>query len=143
MATDRLLLERWHPWREDATSDEKIDIMHRQADILRDHIRGLLQYVDGIDNQLQSGLKDTGGRLRSELQQLASDLRGERNQASRVDARGLGPIALGIILTGLPDELAAVAAVGWLAITGAILWTVAVSPSWLRDYRRALALSTD
>jgi hypothetical protein len=46
------------------------------------------------------------------VSELASELRGERSEASRVDARGFIPIAFGILLAGIPDELATIASIG-------------------------------
>ena len=99
--------------------------------------------IDCTTDELRKEIREAEGRVISQVRQLSSELRGERSQASRVDARGLGPIALGIILTGLPDELAAAVPVGWLAVAVAIIWTAVVSPSWLRDYRQALENSKD
>lgn len=130
--------ERWQPWREDAREDEKIDILHMQVDIVHQQIGELRSQIERTADDLRKEIREAEGRVVGQLQQLASEMRGERSQASRVDARGFGPIACGIFLTGLPDELAAVAVVGWAAVAGAVVWTVGVFPSWLRDYRLAL-----
>ena len=139
----RAYAEKWQPWRGDATSDEKIDILHKQVDILREEIGKLPMRIDDTADNLRNELREAEDRVVGQLRQLASEFRGERSQASRVDARGLGPIALGIILTGLADELSAVAAVGWLVAAVAIAWVALVTPSWLRDYRQALRYSND
>ena len=110
--------------------------MHRQIGELRGEI-------DRTADDLRKGIREGEGRIIGQLRQLASELRGERSQASRVDARGLAPIALGVILTGVPDELATIAVVGWLAVAVAVIWAVVVSPSWLRDYQQALQDSND
>ena len=90
---------------------------------------------------LRAEIRKTADGFASQIRQLESDLRGERTQASQVDARGFGPIAFGIVLTGIPGELAGVTPGGWLgwlivAISGC--WIIRVSPQWLRDYRQAL-----
>jgi hypothetical protein len=42
-------------------------------------------------------------------------------------------------MTGLPDELAAVALVGWLTVVVAAILIITLSPGgWLRDYKQAL-----
>lgn len=124
----------WQDWVAGARADVKIDILHRQVDFLLEQIGKLRRQIDRTGDDLRNVRREAEGRV----QQLASEMRGERSQASRVDARGIGPIALGIILTGVPDGLAAAAPVGWLAIAVAVVWIVAAAPSWLRDYRRAL-----
>jgi len=139
----RAYVDRWQPWREEARNGEKIEILHQQVEIVRDQIGELRTQVDRTADDLGKEIRDAESRVVGQLQQLASAMRGERSQASRVDARGFGPIACGIVLTGLPDELAAVAVVGWLAVAGAVVWTVGVFPSWLLDYRQALRYGTD
>jgi hypothetical protein len=134
----RVRASKWREWLPQAEADLKIDILHRQAEILREQINGLQKQIDRTDDDLHKRIREAENRVLGQLQQLASELRGERSQASHVDARGLGPIALGIILTGLPDELAATVWVGYVAIGISVCWTAAVTPSWLRDYKRAL-----
>lgn len=80
-------------------------------------------------------------RITGQLQHLASRLSHERTRGSRVDARGLGPIAWGIILTCLADELAGGAVVGWLAVVIAVAWVVRVVRGWLRDFNEGLSYS--
>ncbi len=134
-------VERWQPWREDARDDEKIDILHKQIDSVHDQIGELRAQIDRTADDLRKEIREAEDHAIGQLRQLASEMRGERSQASRVDARGFGPIALGIMMTGLPDELATVAAVGWLAVAVAVIWTAGAFPSWLRDYRQALKYS--
>jgi hypothetical protein len=131
---------KWQPWREDARADVKIDILHRQVDLLLEQISELHSLLDRIGDGLRKEVREAEGRATDQVRQLAAELRGERSRASRVDARGFGPIALGIILTGLPDELAATADgwLGWLTVAVAAIWIASVSRSWLRDYRQAL-----
>lgn len=97
--------------------------------------------MDQNEVSLRAEIRKTADGFASQIRQLESDLRGERTQASQVDARGFGPIAFGIVLTGIPGELAGVTPGGWLgwlivAISGC--WIIRVSPQWLRDYRQAL-----
>lgn len=131
---------KWQPWREDARADVKIDILHRQVDLLLEQISELHSLLDRIGDGLRKEVSEAEGRTTDQVRQLAAELRGERSRASRVDARGFGPIALGIILTGLPDELAATPDgwLGWLTVAVAAIWILSVLPSWLRDYRQAL-----
>jgi hypothetical protein len=128
----------WQPWQENARATVKIDILHHQVNILLEQINELRIQIDRSGDDLRKEIREAEGRVTGQVRQLALELSGERSQASRVDARGLGPIALGIIMTGLPDELATVAVVGWLTVAGAVIWIVGVSGGWLRDYRQAL-----
>jgi hypothetical protein len=94
------------PWSGNARADEKIEILHQQADELRRRLDDLRTRFDGVVNLLQREIREAESRVAAQIRQLASEMRGERSQASHVDARGLLPVALGIILTGIPDELA-------------------------------------
>jgi hypothetical protein len=132
---------RWQPWRQDAEEDEKIEILHKQVELLLEHYNELHGLVGRTADEFLRETHEVERRAVGHVQQLSSDLDAERSQASRVDARGLGPIALGVILTSLPDELATVRAVGVLAIVVAIVWTAAAMPSWMRDFRQALRRS--
>jgi hypothetical protein len=131
-------VSKWQPWLPRADGDLKIDILHKQVDILVERVDELRNQIDRTSDDLQKCIKEAEARVAGQVRELASELRGERSQASRVDARGLGPIALGIVLTGIPDELATVPWVGYLAIAVSVIWTYAACPSWLRDYKRAL-----
>ena len=130
----------WQPWHENARADVKIGILHRQIDLLLEQVTQLSTLINQTGDSLQNEINAAEARVTQQVQQLAAEVHGERSRASRVDARGFGPIALGVILTGLPDELAATADgwLGWLTVTVAVIWIASVSPSWLRDYRQAL-----
>ena len=136
-------VDKWQPWLPHANVDQRIDVLHEQVDILVDRINELRKQIDQAGDDLQKNLKEAETRVTKQVRELAADVRGERSQASRVDARGLGPIALGIVLTGLTDELATFAWVGYAFIAGSVIWVVAASPSWLRDYRRAISSVED
>ena len=139
----RAYASKWQPWRSEATTWMKVDILHKQVDILVERVDELRRYVDQTGDGLQQNIREAEARVAGQIRDLASELRGERSQVSRVDARGLGPIALGIVLTGLPDELATVAGVGYAAIGVSVLWTFLALPSWLRDYKHAIASAED
>jgi hypothetical protein len=131
-------VDTWLDWREDAEDGEKIGILHEQIESVRKMIADSRRVADRTAQDLRNDLRDAEGRVTGQLKELASEMRREATQASRVDARGFGPIALAIILTGLPDELAAVAAIGYVLIVVSLVWIVLAFPSWCRDYRQAL-----
>jgi hypothetical protein len=139
----RVYASKWQPWRSEATTWIKVDILHKQVDILVERVDELRRYVDQTGDGLQKNITEAEARVARQIRDLASELRGERSQASRVDARGLGPIALGIFLTGLPDELATIAGVGYTAIGISVLVTFWALPSWVRDYKQAIARVED
>jgi hypothetical protein len=132
----------WQPWLPEANFELKIDILHKQIDILQGEINELRAEMDRTSDDLQRKINEAEARVEGLVRQVSSEIPGERSEASRVDARGFGPIALGIILAGVPDGLATVAPVGWLAVAVSIIWTATAWPGWLRDYKRALRLES-
>jgi hypothetical protein len=75
--------------------------------------------------------RDGVGGLRQVVEQQADELRtaqqahraahaAAQRQATRVDARGVGLIGVGVIMTGIPDELAYFWPVGWFFIAGGV-----------------------
>jgi hypothetical protein len=136
--TGRGHVDVWQPWREEACDPTKIDILHKQVVMLKGRIDELRKQADRTADELRKEIHEAEGRVTGDVQQLTGEFRSQRTQSSRVDARGLGPIALGIILTGLPDELARMEPLGWLIAAVAIIWTFMVFPSWWRDYKRAM-----
>lgn len=137
---------KWQRWLPRAGPDLKIDILHQQVEILLEEIGKLHAKVDQIGRDLRKEIQEAEERVMGQVRRVESEFHGERTRASRVDARGLGPIACGIILTGLPDELAGVAPdgwLGWLVVAVGTLWVIRVTPNWLGDYKQALEDTKD
>ena len=88
-------VDTWMPWSENARADEKIEILHQQADELRRRLDDLRTRFDGDVNLLLREIREAESRIVGQIRQLASEMRGERSQASHVDARGpsLSPLA--------------------------------------------------
>lgn len=139
----RVHASKWRAWLPHTNVDQRIEILHEQVDFLVERVDDVRRQVDRARDDLQKSIKEAEARVAKQVRDLASDVHGERSQSSRVDARGLGPIALGIVLTGLPDELASYAWVGYAFIAGSVIWALAASPSWLRDYKRAVSSVED
>jgi len=86
---------------------------------LRDELESLRS--DAMENV--GDLED----LRSKVLDLRDLLNEEQGNAARVDARGLPLIAVGILLTGVPDGLARWDWFGWFcfAVAGvATIWSI-------------------
>jgi hypothetical protein len=69
-------------------------------------------------------LRDVESRLDSAHGQMARQLETRERQAAQIDARGLWPVGFGIILTGIPGQLAEAPAAGWTVVGLAVLTTV-------------------
>jgi hypothetical protein len=131
--------EAWRPWEEDASDSDKIDILHRQVEKLRDLARAADKAIGEVRVDLRRELNEVERRLGESHRRLAEDVQSERRHGSRVDARGFGPIALSIILTGISGELADIPAVGWSVLGIAVIWTGMAARNWWPDFSRALS----
>jgi hypothetical protein len=131
---------KWQPWLPRAGPSLKIEILHTQVDLLKYRINELSTRVDQAERNLKAEINEAEDRIARQVRQLELDIHGERTQGSQVDARGFGPIAFGIILAGIPDELAGTSEgwLGWLVALIATWWIICVAPQWLRDFRQAL-----
>ena len=131
-------VDTWIPWSQRARTAKKLNILHQQPEELRHRIDHLRSQIDGDISGVENKTRETESRLAAQIRQVRSEMSGERSQASHVDARGLRPVALGVILTGLPDELAKVQAVGRLVVAAAATSISYISRPWLRDFQGAL-----
>lgn len=59
----------------------------------------------------------------------------KERRAAQIDARGLWPIAFGIVLTGIPGELAEVTAIGIAAMVTAVGGTFYLGWRVIRTWR--------
>ena len=137
-AAGRGYVDRWKPWSEKAYTAEKLDILHEQSEELSRRIAQLRTRIDGDISDMEKKVREAESRLATQIRQVRSEILGERSRASYVDARGLLPVALGIVLTGLADELAEVPALGWLVVAAAATSVGCIFPAWLRDFKVAL-----
>jgi hypothetical protein len=128
----------WKPWPNKARTAEKLDILHQQSEELRRRIDNMRTQIDSDISGVETKIREAERHLAAQIRQVSSELSGERSQASHVDARGLLPVALGIILTGIPDELARVPVLGWLVVAAAATSIARISRPWLRDFQKAL-----
>lgn len=113
-------------WNRAASADEKADLLYRmvtkQNEKLgqaRQEIRQARQEAQDGDAALRTIIEGHVGGLRETARQIRARQDERDRQAARVDARGLLPIALSIILTGLPSDLAKVSWLGWTLILAA------------------------
>jgi hypothetical protein len=87
----------------------------------------LIQEVDDLrkaaderDAAMRTGIAQAKARSGDRYRELASHFEARERRAARVDARGIWVIGCGIVLTGIPDELAAQPVVGGV-VTGAAI----------------------
>jgi cation transport ATPase len=110
-------------WNVRAGDDDKIEFLHQQVELLWQQLTDVRQEITGVEAALRSALERAEVRQQDAYQQMTGRLEARERRAARVDAHCIWPIAVGIVLTGLPGELAAVAVLGWLSIAASIAVT--------------------
>jgi hypothetical protein len=116
VSAERMCVSRRIEWNARAGDKGKIELLHQQVDLLGQELTDVRQEIQRVEASLRSALERTEVRLQDAHQQVAGRLEARERREARVDAHGIWPIGAGIVLTGLPDELAAVAVLGWLSI---------------------------
>jgi len=107
-------------WDATASLEGKVDRLHDQ-----------MQWVFAEIEKVRQEARDGVAGLRQVVEQQADELRtaqqahqaahaAAQRQAAQVDARGVVLIGVGVIMTGIPDELAYFWPVGWLFIAGGV-----------------------
>jgi len=66
---------------------------------------------------------------------LTSRMDAAEKQAAAIDSRGILLLGGGVVLTGIPDELARVASVGWLAVGVSVFVMLCVLLAWWLEWR--------
>lgn len=113
-------------WDSEASADAKADLLHEQllkvfAKIteVRQDVNEARQEATAGDAALRERLEARVGELAAESQQMRQWLEARDRRAARVDARGLFPIALSIVMTGISVDLANISWLGWIFVLGA------------------------
>jgi hypothetical protein len=110
-------------WNTQAGDKDKIELLHQQVELLRQQLADVRQEIPRVEAALRSDLERAEVRQQGAYQYLAGRLETRERRAARVDAHGIWPIGAGIVLTGIPDELAAVPVLGLLSIAAGIAVT--------------------
>lgn len=122
-------------WRPMAPVDERIEALHQ-------HITEVEGRLNEVSQQLRQETSERGrvvaeleATLKAEMAELRRLLKEQERQSARIDARGLPIIALGIVLSGIPDEFASIPyGIGWLA---PVLGSAAAMAAGMRAWREA------
>lgn len=134
VAAESLSVVVCRDWEPEASDARKIEVLHQQVDLLISEVGRLRNDVGEQVSGLRAEVRQAETGLRREHAGLASRVEQRARRSARVDARGLWPVWFGILLTGIPGEMAAVPAVGWTAlavavgVTGWLGWRVRFRP---------------
>lgn len=119
----------WHPT---ASVDERIEALHQHMTEVEGQLNEVSQQLSQETSKRERALAELEAGLRAETAELCRLLEEQEHRAARVDARGLPVIALGIVLSGIPDQLASIPyGIGWVAPVLGIAAAVAAGvPAW-------------
>lgn len=119
----------WHPT---ASVDERIEALHQHITEVEGQLIEVSQQLSQETSKRERALAELEAGLSAKTAELCRLLEEQEHRAARVDARGLPVIALGIVLSGIPDQLASIPyGIGWVAPVLGIAAAVAAGvPAW-------------
>src|SRR5258708_4627611 len=115
------------------STEEKLDLLRMQVQEAYGKIETVERQISERVATLRQETADKIGELHADAQALRKQLDAEERRATRVDSLGVAVIALGVVLTGVPDGLASVARLGWTVTALALAGTVFVGVRVWRD----------
>ena len=124
-------------WDSNESTDQKIERLHKNVEAMRTDLNNLAASVQKERADLQDLIASTEKKLLKEIQRLERILVRAEGVEARADGRGLIPVAMGILLVGIPDGLSKHPNVGWAVLALAGLVTLVVTVVAIRDARRA------
>jgi hypothetical protein len=111
-----------------------------QIERLRAMVDQVLQEVGRVREQTRAQIAQVSGRLgvvESDLRTAVDDLRRRmevaERRAAQANARGILLLGAGLVLTGIPQELAEFEVIGWTSVALAVVGTFWVLSAVLRD----------
>jgi hypothetical protein len=120
-------------WDQSAPLEAKVERLYTIVGQVSEQISIVQRAAESRDAKLD--------RASHDLRDLAAKLEKRMNEAdlgaAKADARGVILIGVGAILAGIPDELAQVAWVGWLAFAIALLLFSGVVLTIVQEWRAA------
>jgi len=118
-------------WQPDADLDSKVERLREMIEAVMGDVGRAREEARQADGALADRISSVEQDLAQRLEELRNRIERAERDAARTDARGVLLLGLGVVLTGIPTELADVAVVGWAVVAGAILATASVIRSVL------------
>jgi len=131
--TERVSVIRRMEWNDRARARNKIEVLHHQVEQLRLDVADVRQEIARAEAALSSALQRAEARRQDEYRQLTGRVEARERRAARVDSYGICPIMLGIVLTGIPGELADIAVIGWASIIAGFAVTLCAAKAVMTD----------
>lgn len=131
-----------HDWPVSASTNED------RLEVLRKRIADQHRLLLSIDESMLSRINELGEHTNREIfdlrnlqRSVLADLQRAKERETEIDARGLIPLGLSVLLCGVPTYLANVPSVAWCAIVAALAATAWAISSTVWDHRRAKSVS--
>jgi hypothetical protein len=120
-------------WHREAPPDEKAEVLRTEVIKVHRRVTELDQAFYARHAELRTLVETKVGEF-VDVHRTVRTLLDERDRhQSAVDGRGMLLVAVGILLTGLPGELAYYPALGWVAIALSVLLTSVVAKAVVRE----------
>lgn len=94
----------------------KVERLHEQVEDIIVRVRQIWKQMQAEDSRIREELTSVVTELRDADRAIRLRLDQAERRAAQIDARGILLIGLGIVLTGIPTELAAWHPLGWIMI---------------------------
>lgn len=117
-------------WEQDADVSKKVGWLKDEVVRLEVKIRSDVASLVDRDKRHESDLLEIRDRLTDDINRLQKQLDEKEAKTAQVDALGLLPITSGIVLSGIPEDVASWGAAGWIiwfAAAGLTLFAVVIS----------------
>jgi hypothetical protein len=128
-----LSAEGW-AWPASAPADERIEALRKHVIEVEGRLNEVKRQLREETHVREQSIAELERRIRADLEQLQQLIISRDQQSARIDARGLPVIAAGIVLSGIPDDLAGfLYPLGWLWVIIAVVLCVSAVVSARRD----------
>lgn len=124
------------PWDPAAPLQDQISLLHRHIELAE----ARLDFVSDQQGQeiraRERQVAELERTLREDITVLHRLVEEKDQEGARIDARGLPVIGFGIVLSGIPDELAAIPfGLGWIFPLAGLSWGIAAVAGALMPWR--------
>jgi hypothetical protein len=103
-------------WAEGESLEAKLESLRRGLEQAFEQISDVHRDAKSADAELNKALDQLSDDLQKVNADLTSRMDAAEKQAATIDSRGILLLGAGVILTGIPDELARVAWIGWVVV---------------------------
>lgn len=126
---EALLARGLTPLTDGATVEEKVGELDRRTLHLHEEVGELQAQLHESDRKLRSAIASVGSELRQEIAQAQASVETLDRQTIHADASALPVVVVGVVLSGLSSDAAAVPMWGGMLVLTVLTW-ISVKHSW-------------